>query len=162
MLRQLLDQLKKIPDDVRKEYSRYKTGPHKIMPLQDWYESMLKTCIEEFFNVHRNRVFILVDAYDELLSTKEGTPEAPEGERRAIRSCLSQIAESDNAKILITTRRHYRKELEDSFPNTQVLDIHADLKDMTTYLSLRLENLSAVKKKKIVDALLNANKNEKW
>lgn len=160
MLRQLLDQLKKIPDDVRKEYSRYKNDPHKIMPLRDWYESMLKTCIEKFFNVHRNRVFILVDAYDELLSTKEGTPEAPAVERQAIRSCLSQIAESDNARIFITTRRHYRKELADSFPNSQVVGIQGDLDDMRTYLSLRLESLD--EKKKTMDALLNANKNENW
>ena len=132
------------------------------MPLRNWYESMLKTCIEEFFNVHGNRVFILVDAYDELLSTKEGTPEAPAVERQAIRSCLSQIAESDNARILITTRPHYRKELADSFPKSQVIDIQGDLTDMTTYLSLRLESLDDVKKKKIMDVLLNANKNENW
>lgn len=164
LLRQLLDQLKIIPIDVRNEYSRYKNDPHKIMPDRDKYKSMLKSSIEEFFKANGNRVFILIDAYDELLSTKEDMPESAAVEREAVRSCLSGIIESDNAKILVTTRRHYREELEKAFPKSKVVDIHGDPNDMRTYLEIRMKTLSldADKKKEIMNTLLKANEEGRW
>ena len=164
LLRQLLDQLGKIPNDVRNEYSRYKNDPHKIMPDRDKYANMLKGSIEEFFKAKQNRIFILVDAYDELLSSKEERLEKVAAERVAVRSCLAKLTETENAKVLITTRSQHREELKQSFVESNIVHIHGDLKDMTIYLENRMEplNLQDAMKVEIIETLLKKNEEEKW
>jgi len=49
-------------------------------------------------------------------------------ERRAVRLCLSLLAENDDAKILITTRPHHCKELQVALSKAIVAHIHGDLK----------------------------------
>jgi predicted metalloendopeptidase len=164
LLRQLLDQLGKIPNDVRNEYSRYRNDPHKIMPDRDKYTSMLKGSIEEFFKAKQNRIFILVDAYDELLSSKEEKLERVTAERVAVRSCLAKLTETENAKVLITTRFQHREELKQSFIDSNIVDIHGELKDMRIYLEIRIGplDLQDPLKVEIIETILEKNAEEKW
>jgi len=134
------------------------------MPDRDKYTNMLKCSIEEFFNTKKERVSILVDAYDELLSTKDEKLENAAVERAAVRSCLSSLTIPDHVKILIRTRPQYCKELQATFSKSKVVNIQGDDKDMKTYLESRLDPLSlgGALKKKIQNMLLEANKEEKW
>jgi hypothetical protein len=69
------------------------------------YESLLKCSIDEFFKANNNRVFILVDAYDELLSRKEVKREEASRERVAVRSCLSALTETGHAKVIFQSSK---------------------------------------------------------
>jgi len=164
LLRQLLDQMNVIPSEVRNEYSRYKQDPHKRMPNSQTYATLLKCSIEEFFKANRNRVFVLVDAYDELLSTDDENGINHLAEKKVIRSSLSQLSGTGHAKILISTRPHYCQELRDTFSDLIVADVHGDLADMKTHIIRRLDpfNYHEDLKHQIRDQLIQANENEKW
>lgn len=166
LLRRLLDQLGRIPDEVQKEYSRYQSDPHNQMPDQTTYGRLLKRSVADFSRLNGNRVFILMDAYDEFLSGKEEKVERATEERTALRECLSSLLiETDYAKLLITTRPQYLKELQDTFPKSNIANIHGDEKDMRTYISSRLKRfpgLTDALKKCIMDKLLQANEQGKW
>lgn len=164
LLRQLLQQLENIPNEVKSEHSRYQRDPHKRMPDQAKYEDMLEVSIERFFEANHNRVFILVDAYDELLGAKELKREVVSRERAAVRLCLSKLTETDHAKVLITTRLHCCPELQATFPTSKVAEVGGDLKDMTTFLYDRMQflNLQTSLKTQVINKLLTANEDDKW
>ena len=164
LLRQLLTQMDAIPSEVRNEYSRYKQDPHKRMPDRQMYSNLLKCSIEAFFKANKTRIFVLVDAYDELLSTDEEKEINALAEKKAIRSSLSQLSGTGHAKILISTRPHYCQELRNSFPGAIVADVHGDPEDMKTYIKSRLEpfNFHEALKSEIMEQLLKASAKEKW
>jgi hypothetical protein len=162
LLRQLLRQLDTIPEDVLKEYSVYKR--HDQMPPQETFERLLKHSIEAFVKATSSRVFVLVDAYDELLSTKEQRGDKAAAERAAVLTCLSQLVGIPDVKILITTRHQYREELRGALPISNVATIHGDHKDMEMYLQSRLKPLAlpAPLKAVVLAELLMANEAEAW
>jgi hypothetical protein len=164
LLRQLLEQLETIPNEVVSERSRYQKDPHKRMPDQAKYEDLLKCSIERFFEANKNRVFILVDAYDELLGRKEVKREEASRERGAVRSCLAKLTETGHAKVLITTRLHCCPELQATFPASRVAEVRGDLTDMTTFLNDRMQflNLQESLKTQVINKLVMANEDDKW
>jgi hypothetical protein len=164
LLRQLLEQLDTIPNEIVSERSRYQKDPHKRMPDHATYEDLLKCSIDRFFEVNKNRVFILVDAYDELLGRKEVKREDASRERGAVRSCLAKLTETGHAKVIITTRFHCFPELQASFPTSKVAEISGDLKDMATYLSDRMQFLNIQKslKTEVIRKLVTENEDDKW
>jgi hypothetical protein len=131
------------------------------MPDEDTYAMLLKSAVEEFYKATTNPVFILVDAYDELLSSKF---EKATLEREKVRSFLSLLDAAGRAKILITTRIHYREELKNSFGGPIMADVHGDLGDMRLYLSERLARLRLRQplKNEIMEKLLLENESDKW
>jgi len=139
--------------------------PHKREPDREQYTDLLKCCIEEFFKAKENRVFILADAYDEFLSTKEEIRlETAMAEREDVRSSLSLLGETGRAKILITTRHHLCQELQNTFPTSKVTEVHGDEKDMRFYLENRLRRLPSLKvmEDEIIEKLMKANEKDKW
>ncbi len=164
LLRQLLCQLDTIPHQVQDEYARYKQDQHRRMPDRETYTLLLKHSIVGFFEANHNRVFILVDAYDELLSAKEERLEQAVEERAGICSCLSSLTDTGNVKILVTTRPQYGKELQHAFPKSKAVNLHGDFTDMEAYLRERLRRiyLHPSLKDHITDKLLQANEQDKW
>jgi hypothetical protein len=162
LLRQLLSQLDAVPEDVLLEYSHYKK--HLQMPPRETFERLLKLSLESFIKSTSSRVFILVDAYDELLSSSEERGDKAALERAAVCTCLSQLGEIHNVKMLITTRPQYCGELQTALPNSKMAAIHGDRNDMELYLQTRLmplrlpDSLKAI----ILDKLVKANEDEKW
>lgn len=109
-------------------------------------------------------MFILVDAYDELLSSKEVRTAKARAERLGIRSSLSLFARTDNVKVLITTREQYRKELQDTFPKSILVNVRGDEDDMKQYLQTRMQLVPVQQslKEEITRKLLKANDDDKW
>jgi hypothetical protein len=134
------------------------------MPDEDTFYSCLKASVEELFKINKNRVFILVDAYDELLSSKDGNFEKAMEEREKVRSFLSLLHETEGANIVVTTRPQYFQELRDSLPGSIAADVHGDLNDMRTYLRERLARLRLqhLLKDEIGDKLISSNESDKW
>jgi hypothetical protein len=163
LLRQLLHQLDTIPQKVFDEYARYKQDP-RMMPNRETYTLLLKYSITELLECNYNQVFVLIDAYDELLSVKEVQLEQAAKERAGICFSLSSLTERGNVKILVTTRPQYSIELQNAFPKSRVVDLHGDITDMEMYLRGRLQriNLSDSLKDHIKDKLLQANEQDKW
>jgi hypothetical protein len=164
LLRQLLQQLETIPKDIMSERSRYQKDTHRRMPDQAKYEDLLECSIDEFFEANQNRVFILVDAYDELLGRKEVKREVASRERATVRTCLSKLTRSGHAKVLITTRLHFCPELQATFPTSKVAEVRGDLKDMTAFLNDRMQflNLQESLKTEVINKLVTANEDDKW
>ena len=169
LLRQLLSQLGTIPNEVINERSRYQKDPHRAPPDQEKCEALLKCSIKQFFKVNKKQIFILLDAYDELLHRKEVKWEDTildeiTKERAAVLSCLSGLIETGNAKVLITARAQYCGELKAAFPASKVVDVYGDLKDMKTYLEDRMRFLPLKKalKDEIMNKVVVANQEEKW
>jgi hypothetical protein len=135
-----------------------------MMPDEDTYNAFLESCIKEFFHTNKTFVFILVDAYDELLSSKGEKFEEATEQREKVHSFLSLLEQTGCAKILITTRPQHRQELRNNFPSSIVADVHGDLNDMRTYLSKRLarSTLPRALKDEILDKLLLENEIDKW
>jgi hypothetical protein len=159
LLKQLLRQLPKLPRDVHNQYSKYKRDPHNVMPGREIYENLLKSAVEEFFNMSSNQVFILVDAYDEFRSTQH-----EERERKCFRSCLLQLSETNKARILVSTRPQYRDLLQESISESRIAEIRGDLIDVERYIDYRLEcfDVQATMKDKIKAAILEENRGEAW
>jgi hypothetical protein len=133
------------------------------MPDEDTYSFLLVSAVEEFYRMNKNRVFILVDAYDEFLSSQEF--ERATQEREKLRSILSLLRGTGCcAKILVTTRHHYRQELQDTFPGSIVGEIYGDLNDMRIYLGERLarSRLRQSFRDEILEKLLLENEDQKW
>ena len=164
MLRQLLDQFDIIPKCVLNEYSRYNQDRRGGTPDRELYTKLLSNSIKEFFKAKGKPVFILVDAYDELLSSKEVKTAEARAERLGVRSSLSLFARTDHVKVLITTREQYRKELQDTFPKSILANVRGDEDDMKQYLQTRLQLVPVQQslKEEIVRKLLKANDDDKW
>jgi hypothetical protein len=164
LLRQLLKQLDTIPNDIVNEYSRYCQDPHGRMPDEDTYAMLLKSAVEQFYKANTKPVFILVDAYDELSSSREEKYERATHEREKVRPFLSLLDGTGRAKILITTRLHYREELRNSFRGPIMANVHGDLSDMRLYLRDRLVplRLRQALKNEITEKLLLENETDKW
>jgi hypothetical protein len=163
LLRQILEQLDDIPKEVISEHYRYKHDRHRRMPERETYVRLLACSIEEFFKAKKNPVFILVDAYDELLSMKENARGAV-AEKLAVRSSLSVLSGTRCAKILITTRPHHCEELRDTFPNSRIVTVSGHQEDMTTYIKTQINPCLFPERlrNEIMDRLLESNLEEKW
>jgi hypothetical protein len=163
LLRQILEQLDNLPDMVISEYSRYKHDRHKRMPDRETFVRLLAFSIEQFYKGNKNQVFILVDAYDELLSTKENAGGAAL-EKSAVRSSLSVINQTNCAKILITTRPHHCQELQNTFQESRIIDIQGNHQDMETYIKGQMQpfDFPEALQKVVLSELLQSNLGEKW
>jgi NACHT domain len=163
LLRQILEQLDNIPQEVVSKCNQYIHDPHKRMPDRETYLHLLAFAIEEFFKKNQNPVFILVDAYDELLSTTEKAGRAV-AEKKAIRSSLFALAGTNRAKILITTRPHHCQELQSTFPDAKIANVYGDHEDMKIYIKREIQpfDFPTQLEADIITALLKSNFDEKW
>lgn len=139
LLRQILGQLQgNFPDGVIFEYRRYKSDIHRTLPTAEKFNQLLLDCISHFFEVYGNAVFVLVDAFDEFRTT-----EGERTERKRLVTALHQvIAETNKAKLLITTRPEHRNLLRESFETAAVIEIKADLMDLDNYVNTRTKDES--------------------
>jgi hypothetical protein len=155
--------LDSVPKAVMDEYSKYKRDPHKRLPDRKKFVRLLASSIEEFVESNKNRVFILVDAYDELLSPKEKAGAAAL-EKSELRSSLSVLNRTNCAKILITTRPHYCEELRETFPESRTAEIQGNPADMETYIRSEMKafDFPGLLQEEILRGLLISNLEEKW
>jgi NACHT domain len=156
LLRQVTAQLQTIPPEVLADYSKFQKDPHRLPPSRETFANLLKSCLDAF----PGSCFILLDAYDEFRNAK-----CEDREREGLRSFLAEISQMKRIRILITTRPHWRAELENVFAEAQVAEIRGDLKDVTRYLDSELQprrHLNEGTKNLIRTKILEANRDNPW
>jgi hypothetical protein len=164
LLRQILEKLDNIPEKVSSEYSQRKQGPSKNSPDLETYWSLLAYSIEEFFKMNKSRVFILVDAFDELLGPQKQQGRAVR-ERAAVASSLFDILKRTSCvKFLITTRQHHCQELQDMFPEAGIMEKWGSRDDMETFIKSQVEpfKFQTPLQDEIMGMLLQANLDDRW
>ncbi len=158
LLRQVVAQSPRIPGDVATEYSRYISDPHKMPTTQDKFTSLLKSSLKQFPS---SPSFILIDAYDEFRNTHD-----EDWQRMELCSALFAICGDRSARILITTRPHWRHELKDAFRDeSQIAAVKGDLADVEKYLDLKIQPFNRLDqdlKSNIKRTILDANREEAW
>jgi hypothetical protein len=147
LLKQVLAQLPKCPDNVYDEYRRYKKDPHKVTVDKSKLESLFKSSLNELSKLASSQICILLDAYDEFRHVngeeREGSANGEERERTDLRNCLSEVSRSNSTKIFITTRPHCSSELESSFADGQIVEYKGSRADVERYVD---DELSTVHK----------------
>jgi hypothetical protein len=159
LLKAAVAQLPKVPDDVYNDYRAYERDPHKLPLETPRLESLLKSSLNELFNVTSSPSCILLDAYDEFSNVNVN---AEKRERAELRNCLSEISRSQTTKIFITTRPHCISELQGDFIGPQVAEYKGDLVDVEHYLDVELlvrKDLTPNLKASIRITILETSKN---
>jgi hypothetical protein len=107
--------------------------------------------INERCRAFSDGIFILVDAYDEFKNTENESRE-----RAKLWECLQQLCLTEKTKLFITTRYHFREDLQNCFIGAQITVIKGDLDDVTKYLTKRMEHMTLLPtlKKKIAAKIL--------
>lgn len=160
LLKQVLQQLQQIQLHVQNEYKRYIKSPHKIPTNLETLQRLLKSCVQEYYNLSGNRIFILIDALDELRGTRA---EEENRERTNCLSCLQQLSETGQVRVLISTRLQYREILQRTFPDLQICAVRGDQGDIERYLDYRLDSILVPSfRGKIKKTILEANKSDNW
>jgi hypothetical protein len=106
------------------------------------------------------KFLFFLDAYDEFRNWKW-----EDREREGLRSFLAEISPIKRTRILITTRAHWRKDLENALAEAQVAEMQGDLKDVTRYLDSELQprrHLNDRTKNLIRTKILEANRDNPW
>ena len=153
MLRQLLEQFETLPDFVRTEY--FKDKKPGVETGLGTYKELFKSSASEFSKRYdSNRIFILVDAYDEFINEKNERKE-----RGEFRDFLGDISKCHQASFLITTRVEYDQELSDSISSPCRVTMTGDLGDIERFLEREFQYEDD--KKQIIQAIREANKEEK-
>jgi NACHT domain len=148
LLTQMLGQFENVPENVLKEYKRSKTRAHQ--PID--HAALLTSCIKQFVHLYSSPVFVLIDAYDEFKNQGD-----EQKERAEFLSHLSQICQTEQAKVFITTRSHYGEDLRTTL-NGVVTELESDTVDIEQYLDERLKDptmsdeLRKLAKSKIAEA----------
>jgi hypothetical protein len=145
LLRQVLAQLPKCPDDVYYEYRRYKEDPHRVTLDKSRLETLFKSSFNELSKLGSSQICILLDAYDEFRHVigdeGEGSANREERERADLRKCLSHVSRLNSAKIFITTRPHCSSELESSFADAEIVEYKGSRTDVERYLDDELNTV---------------------
>jgi hypothetical protein len=153
-------QFPQIPRVVENEYDGYKRDPHDLMPSQERFQILLKTLIQQYFDLSASRVFILIDAYDEFINT----PKDEQHERACLLSFLKNLCSTGQTRVLVTTRPQYYGTIQAAFSDVGTAIIRGESIDIERYLEDRLDRINAAPsmKEKIKSAIMEGNKTENW
>lgn len=136
LLRQVLGQVRgNFPSSIKEEYLRFSNDPHRMVPAARTWTMLLKDCIFQFADSYSSQLFVLIDAFDEFRSQENEMRE-----RKRLCDFLREINETNEARLLITTRPEYRDDLLKTFPRTVMMEIKADCLDIDKYLDTRMQD----------------------
>jgi hypothetical protein len=155
LLRQVVAQLPRTPNDIYEEYQRFKQDAHKVMLERSKFETMLNSSLRELSKLCSSSTCLLLDEYDEFRNEK-----AEACEKAALRKCLSEISTEKIARIFITTRTHCVMELESNLIGAHTFEYKGSLVDVTQYVDQELDFLKCGDKTKslIRSTMLAKNK----
>ena len=133
LLKQLLEQFESVPSAVKNEFENTNAG--RWFPSRAVLQRILTTSIDEYTRLYANRLFIVIDAYDEFINMAN-----QEEERAELRTCLRELCKDKSTRLLITTRPQYTPQLQGSFASPRVVNVIADLEDLDRFLERQLRH----------------------
>ena len=161
LLKQLLEQFETVPSAVKNEYENTNGGG--LFPSRAVLQRILTASIDEYMHLYANRLFIVVDAYDEFINIAN-----QEEERAELRTCLRELCKDKSTRLLITTRSQYTQKLRVSFTSPRVVNIIADLEDLNRFLERQLRHQGFAKslkdhiRKTILEETEKMELNDRW